>query len=92
MFCSSRGKHLANLSKWFKKAAGRIGLQARFHDLRHSFVTLTRQAGVERSVIKTVTGYATDQMFEYYDHVDQGDARQAVRTMVRLAGLEKEVE
>ncbi len=91
VFLSARGGPLLSLAKWFKKAAGKIGVQARFHDLRHSFVTLARQAGVERSVIKTVTGHATDHMFEHYNHVDQGDARQAVRTMERLAGLKDEV-
>ena len=92
VFLSPRGGPLLNLAKWFKKAVAELGLQARFHDLRHSFVTLARQAGVERSVIKTVTGHATDQMFEHYNHVDLGEARQAVRTMERLAGLEEQVE
>ena len=34
-----------------------------FHDLRHSFVTFMRKAGVPESVIMEITGHSTQQMF-----------------------------
>ena len=49
-----------------------------FHDLRHSFNTHMRKAGVAESVIMEITGHSTRQMFDRYNTVDMEDARQAV--------------
>ena len=49
-----------------------------FHDLRHSFNTYMRKAGVDKSVIKKITGHATDEMFDRYDTIDVEDTRLAV--------------
>ncbi|MDY6986946.1 MAG: tyrosine-type recombinase/integrase [Thermodesulfobacteriota bacterium] len=49
-----------------------------FHDLRHSFNTHMRKAGVPESVIMKMTGHSTRQMFDRYNTVDMEDARQAV--------------
>ncbi len=48
-----------------------------FHDLRHSFNTHMRKAGVPESVIMKITGHSTRQMFDRYNTVDMEDARQA---------------
>ncbi|MDY6953077.1 MAG: tyrosine-type recombinase/integrase [Thermodesulfobacteriota bacterium] len=47
------------------------------HDLRHSFNTHMRKAGVPESVIMKMTGLSTPQMFDRYNTVDMEDARQA---------------
>jgi integrase len=49
-----------------------------FHDLRHSFNTYMRKAGVAQSVIMKITGHARNSMFDRYNSIDEGDARQAI--------------
>jgi len=52
------------------KAAGIIWGKTKdgfiFHDLRHTFNTNMRKAGVEESVIMEITGHSTRQMFDRY--------------------------
>jgi len=50
-----------------------------FHDLRHTFNTYMRKAGVHESVIMQITGHSTREMFDRYNTVDEDDAREAVR-------------
>ena len=52
-----------------------------FHDLRHTFNTNMRKAGVAASVIMTITGHSSMEMFRRYDTVDQGDQAKAVDQM-----------
>jgi len=52
-----------------------------FHDLRHCFVTNIRKAGVAESVIMSITGHSTRQMFDRYNEVDLKDTRKAVVTL-----------
>ncbi len=49
-----------------------------FHDLRHSFNTNMRKAGVAESVIMAITGHSTIEMFLRYDTVDEDDTRNAI--------------
>ncbi len=49
-----------------------------FHDLRHTFNTYMRKAGVPESVIMKVTGHSTREMFDRYNTVDAEDAKQAI--------------
>jgi integrase len=49
-----------------------------FHDLRHTFNTNMRKAGVAESVIMEITGHSTREMFDRYNTVDEDDARKAV--------------
>jgi len=49
-----------------------------FHDLRHTFNTYMRKAGVAQSVIMKITGHSTDEMFRRYDTIDVDDAHQAI--------------
>jgi integrase len=53
-----------------------------FHDLRHTFNTNMRKAGVAESVIMAITGHSTREMFDRYNRVDLDD------TLVPRAGLE----
>ena len=48
------------------------------HDLRHTFNTYMRKAGVAESVIMQITGHATREMFDRYNTVDEDDARVAI--------------
>jgi integrase len=49
-----------------------------FHDLRHTFNTYMRKAGVAESVIMEITGHSTREMFDRYNTIDADDARDAL--------------
>ncbi|MEA3358557.1 MAG: tyrosine-type recombinase/integrase [Thermodesulfobacteriota bacterium] len=49
-----------------------------FHDLRHTFNTNMRKAGVPESVIMQITGHLIREMFDRYNTVDSRDTRQAI--------------
>jgi integrase len=53
----------------------------RFHDLRHTFVSNARKAGVDRTVIMKLTGHKTLSMFTRYNTVDQADAKDAMEKL-----------
>ena len=50
-----------------------------FHDLRHSFNTYMRKAGVAESVIMEITGHSTREMFDRYNSIDGQDKKEAVQ-------------
>jgi integrase len=47
-----------------------------FHDLRHTFVTDMRKAGVPEKLIMKITGHSTREMFDRYNTItdDEGDS------------------
>jgi len=61
------------------KAAGLKGL--RFHDLRHSFVTLMAERGVPLPVVQSMVGHMSARMTRYYTHISTQAARQAVELL-----------
>lgn len=64
-----------------------------FHDLRHTFNTNMRKAGVPESVIMAVTGHSTRAMFDRYNKIDLQDTRQAVGRMeAYLANVDQTVD
>ncbi|MFZ2447517.1 MAG: site-specific integrase [Syntrophobacteraceae bacterium] len=64
-----------------------------FHDLRHTFNTYMRKAGVPQSVIMKITGHSTDKMFRRYNTVDAEDASAAIEKMDRfLATLDQTLD
>jgi integrase len=48
-----------------------------FHDLRHTFNTNMRKAGVSETVIMKITGHSTREMFDRYNTVDKEDLKKA---------------
>jgi len=54
-----------------------------FHDLRRSFVTKARRAGVPETVIMEMSGHKTRSVFARYNIVDDSDRREAVRQIER---------
>ncbi len=56
----------------------------RFHDLRHTFNTNMRKAGVNQSVIMRLTGHKTLSMFQRYNTVDLADAKEAYHKLEEM--------
>jgi integrase len=81
------GKSIKNISTCLesacKKAKIIYGKRVKdgfiFHDLRHSFNTYMRKAGVQESVIMEITGHSTREMFDRYNSIDGQDKKEAVR-------------
>jgi integrase len=64
--------------------AGREINNFRFYDLRHTFITNMRKAGVDHSVIMRLTGHKTPSMFQRYNTVDIEDAQGAFQKLEEL--------
>jgi integrase len=81
-----RGKPVASIKTGLIKACKDAGVNYGrfekggfvFHDLRHSFNTYMRKAGVAQSVIMKIIGHSTDEMFRRYNSIDADDAHQAI--------------
>lgn len=58
-----------------------------FHDLRHTFNTNMRKAGVPESVIMALTGHSTRSMFDRYNTIDEDDLRDAIKSLVTVWSL-----
>jgi integrase len=72
-----------------KKACDKAGIQWGrevqggfiFHDIRHSFVTDMRKAGVEKSVRAAITGHSLVDMDDRYNVVDEKDKMNAIKAL-----------
>ena len=81
-----RGKPLKALGKSLKRACVKAKIPYgrkikdgfTFHDLRHTFNTNMRKAGVQESVIMAITGHSTREMFDRYNTIDTEDTKKAV--------------
>lgn len=77
-----KGRPVKSIKTCLSRACDKAGVQDfRFHDLRHTFNTNMRKAGVPKSVIMHLTGHKTNAMFNGYNTVDEEDAKDA---MMRL--------
>ena len=77
-----RGNPLKSIKVCLARALKRAKISDfRLHDLRHTFVTNARKAGVDRTVIMKLTGHKTLSMFTRYNTVDEADAKQALNLM-----------
>jgi integrase len=77
---------LANAIKTcFRRACRMAGIDNfRFHDLRHTFNTNMRKAGVDHPVIMKLTGHKTPRMFQRYNTVDLADPKKAYQRLELL--------
>jgi integrase len=57
-----------------------------FHDLRHTFNTNMRKAGVAESVIMAITGHSTRAMFDRYNTIDGTDRDKAIDQLKAFLG------
>lgn len=60
-----------------------------FHDLRHTFVTDCRKAGVSKSVRMSITGHSPKDMDDRYNRVDIQDQHEAIKKLEKYRNLTK---
>jgi integrase len=76
------GNPVKSIKYSLTEALKKTGIQNfRFHDLRHTYVSNARKAGVDKTVIMKLTGQKTLSMFTRYNTVDQADAREAMQRL-----------
>jgi integrase len=84
-----RGKPVRDIRAGIQEACKEAGIEYGrgsrdgfvFHDLRHTFITDMRKAGVERTVTMAITGHAIKDMNQRYDTVDEKDKLKAVAVL-----------
>jgi integrase len=86
-----KGHPLKSIKTCLTRACREVGIMNfRFHDLRHTFNTNLRRAGVHHSVIMKLTGHKTAAMFHRYNTVDAGDAKDAYQKLETLLSQEEQ--
>ena len=63
-----------------------------FHDLRHTFVTDMRRAGVPRTVTMAITGHAIRDMNERYDTVEHWEKLEAIRSLEKFRNTDQSTD
>jgi integrase len=84
-----KGKPIKDLRTGLRDACSKAGIPYGrflkdgfvFHDLRHTFNTNMRKAGIPESVIMAITGHSTREMFDRYDTIDMEDTKQAMQQL-----------
>jgi len=80
-----KGQSIGSIKTAFKKACRKARIEDfRFHDLRHCAVTNLRKAGVNDSVIMSISGHKTHAVFRKYDRVDREDRLAAIQRAKEL--------
>jgi integrase len=80
MFCTSQGTAINpnNLRRAYRRMVENAGLsKLRVHDLRHTFTTLARDAGLDLEVVASVLGQDPRVTLEVYSHVTEKRKRKA---------------
>lgn len=88
------GKPLGEVKKSFISACKAAGLPygrktrngLTLHDMRHSFTTYLRKAGIAIPVRMKLTGHETGEMDRRYDKVDLGDLQKAMDSLEAYLG------
>lgn len=85
------GNPIKSIKTCLKTACRRAEIEDfRFHDLRHTFNTMMRKAGVPKSVIMHLTGHKTSAMFDRYNTIDEEDARDALKKLNEFLDREEQ--
>jgi integrase len=93
VFPSRKGtlRTVGSLVKAWRACCETAGIKERFtiHGLRRTLNDLTRRAGVDAVITKSITGHVTEQMREHYSSVAIDEKRQALAAVVKLVPLPK---
>lgn len=66
------------------RSGSRVGCVVGFHSLRHTFVSLCRQAGAPLAIVEAIVGHSNPAMTRHYTHVGDDAARAAVGMLPEL--------
>lgn len=64
----------------------RLGVNVGFHSLRHSFVSLSANAGSSLAAVQAVVGHSNPAMTRHYLHADQNVVKNAVYALPDVTG------
>jgi integrase len=64
----------------------RAVIEVGFHSLRHSFVSLCREANAPLSVVESLVGHSNPSMTRHYSHTSELAATQAIRLLPAMTG------
>ncbi|MEU4462699.1 tyrosine-type recombinase/integrase [Streptomyces sp. NPDC024017] len=81
VFTTRRGTPIEprNLNRHFYPIRERLGLDVRFHDLRHTCVTLLLGLGIPPHIVRDLVGHsALDVTMNIYAHADMTEKRAAL--------------
>ena len=81
VFTTRRGTPIEprNLNRHFYPIRERLGLEVRFHDLRHTCVSLLLGLGVPPHIVRDIVGHsALDVTMNIYAHADMTEKRAAL--------------
>ncbi|MFI8896409.1 tyrosine-type recombinase/integrase [Streptomyces paradoxus] len=71
-----------NLNRHFYPIRERPGLDARFHDLRHTCATLLLSRGISPHIVRDIVGHsALDVTMNIYAHADMTEKRAALEKL-----------
>lgn len=89
VFATANGSPLDGtiVARRFQAALARAGVRrVRFHDLRHGFVSLMLEAGVDLATISTLVGHSNiGTTVDLYGHLTETHKRTAIDKLARLA-------
>lgn len=63
----------------------RANVDVGFHSLRHSFVSLCREAGAPLSVVESIVGHSNPAMTRHYTHTSEIEAARAIAALPSIA-------
>ena len=64
-----------------ERDALKVFQNVRFHDLRHTFITMMAEGGVPLPVVQAMVGHMSTRMVRYYTHISNRAARTAVELL-----------
>nr|WP_240468257.1 tyrosine-type recombinase/integrase [Streptomyces dangxiongensis] len=77
----------ARLGRGHLPVRERLGLEVRFHDLRHTCVTLLLGLGIPPHIVRDIVGHsALDVTMNIYAHTDMREKRAALDRLGTLLG------
>ena len=67
----------------------RAVVEVGFHSLRHTFVSLCREANAPLAVVEAIVGHANPAMTRHYTHIGEAAATTAVAALPDITGTAK---
>ena len=82
--------HPDSLSRKWIRLMKRLGLNYRFHDLRHTFASYLAMSGISLSIIRDILGHSSVSVTQIYAHLRPEILREAMEEVsLKLKGVTK---